>query len=428
MKSWSILAILILPVFTQAQVKKPLSSKVEELLKAKQEQRAREEATVEKIGKDAVFEALENERQRKIRILKEKKISKAVKSRFSPKTPFLNYRPPADMFLWRATLSYGRDSYETNTGSIKKELNESSLKAENQIHYSWTKKTLFKYTNTFHVFQTTQNDLRQVNGATVTPDPDITNGKFGDHLFEYNYRSKREIFYGYDLDYFIKLAWPFGEASRAYAFGTGAESTTSTTTASQDGNLKSSFGAQPHIGIDYFSGKERSRYNIGASVAYAMKGRYIRNKGTGFWSSNPTGLIVKTSEYTSANIWFNYQKRPDILKRTFYGFGANAFFTTDQEERILTTGADGLSWDQTDKIQGYFKFKLKGWVKYMLKNYEHIESGLIAHVPYSYKIKREVLDESADTGGNRVVVNNQTTEKVKGRMPIEIYFTYAYSF
>ncbi len=428
MKSWSILAILVFPVLSHGQVKKPLSTKVQEVLRAKEKQRAQEKAAVQKIGKDAVFEALENERQRKIKLLKEKQITKAVKSRYRPKTPFLNYRPPADIFFWKATLKYGRDSYETDTGSIKKEFNESSLNAQNEFQYSWTKKSLFKYTNTYHFFQTTQNDSRKVNGATVTQDPELTNGKFGDHLFEFNYRSKREIFYGYDLDYFIKLTWPFGEATRAYAFGTGAESTSSTTTASQDGNLKSSFGAQPHLGIDFFSGKERSRYNIGASVAYATKGRFIRNKGTGFWSPSPTGLIVKTKGYISSNIWLNYQRRPDILKRTFFGIGANAFFTTDQEERILTTGADGLSWDQRDRIQGYFKFKLKGWLKYMLKENEHIESGLIAHVPYSYKIKRQVLDESADIGGNRVVVNNQTTEKVKGRMPIEIYFSYAYSF
>lgn len=428
MKSWTILAILLVPVLALAQTKKPLSSQVEELLRRKQQKEAFEKATIEKIGKDAVYEALENERQRNIDVLRKKIITKEVRYRFKPKTPFLNFRPLEDMTLWKSTVGYSFDSYKTNDGTIKKDFKESQLHIENQFHYSWTKKILLKYTNTYNVFQTTKNEKREVSGAIITPDPDITNGKFGDHIFEFNYRSRREIFYGYDLDYIFRVVWPFGEASRAYAFGTGGESKTSTTTASQDGNLKSPFGAKPVFGIDYFSGQERSRFNIGGTIGYALSGRYNVNKGTGFWSSSPNGLIVKTKRYADVNLWFNYQKRPPILKKTFYGGGINAYFTTDQEETILTSGADGLSWFQKNKTQGYFKIQTKFWMKYMLKDWEHIEGGLIAHIPYSYKIKKEIIDEGADGGGNRTFFNIQETEKVKSRMPIELYFSYSLSF
>lgn len=423
-----ILVIFIAPSLTLAQAKAPLSSRVEELLKQKNEKEAREAAIIEKIGKDAFIEKLEEQRRGEIEKLKKKRLETAIRKRFAPKTPFLNFRPLEDMLTWSSSLRYAKDSFEEKSDTVTKDLKSSHLYLKNTFSYSWTQKILVKYENNLTVNQSTKNEKRIVSGANVNPDPDIGNSKFGDHIFEINLRDKREIFYNYDLDYFFRLVYPFGEATRSYAYGPGTESESADTTASHKGNLKSAFAIQPRIGFDYFSGIERNRYNIGASAGYAMKGRYTVNKGTGFWSSNPNGLIIKTKRYADFDLWLKFQKRPKALKKFFYGGGLEAYYSLKQEERFLTIGNDGFTWDQTDKIQPFFKLNTDFWVKYMIKEMEHIEAGLKIFIPYTTTVKRQVIDEGADSGGNRVFTNTQSTFKTKHSLPLELRVGYTKSF
>lgn len=437
MKSWTILLILMVPSLLVAQTKKPLSQKVEELLKAKKEKREREEAIVNKIGKDAVTEALENERQKNIKILKEKTLKKAVETRFVPKSPFLNYRPLPDNWFWKSTLSFSFDSYET-VNSIKteessgflieKELGENHLRLSNEFQYSWTKKLLLKYTNTYHVFQTTSNDKHIVDRATVANNPDITNSRFGDHIFEANYRARREIFYGYDLDYIFRIVYPFGEALRAFAYPETTNSYTTSTKASQDGNFKSPFAAKAVFGIDYFSGKERSRYRYGGNIGYAAKGKYTINKGTGFFSTTPSGLFVDTESYVDTNFWFEYQLRPKVLKKTYYGYGVYGYFSFDRNEKVVTTGADGFSWIQFNTVKSHLKLNTRVWMKYQIKDHEHWEFSLGARIPLKQKINRRIIDEGADGFGNRQFFPITESEEISGRMPIELSVSYGLGF
>ena len=423
-----ILAIFIAPSLCLAQDNAPLSTRVEELLKRKNAKKAREAAIVEKIGKDAIVEKLEEERRGKIEKLKKSKLDTAIRKRFSPKTPFLNFRPLEDMLTWSSSLALAIDSYEERSDTVTKDLKSSHLYLKNTFAYSWSQNILIKYENVLTVSQSTKNDRRVVSGAKVNPDPDIGSSKFGDHIFEINMREKREIFYNYDLDYFFRLIYPFGDASRSYAFGPGGESESADTTASQKGNLKSSFAIQPRIGFDYFTGLERSRYNIGGSAGFAMKGRYTVNKGTGFWSSTPSGLIVTTESYADFDLWLRFQKRPEALKKYFYGVGLNAYYSLTQEESFLTTASDGFSWDQTDKIQPFLKLNTDFWMKYMIKEMEHIEVGLKIFIPYTTTVKRQILDQGADSGGNRVFTNTQSTFKTKHSLPFELRVGYTKSF
>lgn len=423
-----ILALFCAPGLIQAQSNAPLSSQVEELLKHKREKKEREQAIVDKIGKDAFIEKLQEEQRAKIEQLKKEKLSQAIKKRFAPKSPFLNFRPLESMLTWTSTLSYSKDSFEEKSNTVTKDLSSNHLLLTNRFEYSWSKKILLRYENFLTVNQSTKNTKRLVNGAEVNADPEIGSSKFGDHIFEVNYRHKREIFYNYDLDYFFKLVYPFGEATRSYAFGPGGENEASSTTASQKGNLKSAFSFQPRVGLDYFSGVERSRYNIGGSLGYAMKGKYVRNKGTGFWSTSASGLIVKTESYLDFDLWLRYQKRPTVLKKVFYGLGVNAYYSLTQEEKILTTGSDGLSYDQKNKLQPFLKINGDFWLKYMLKEMEHIEVGLKIFAPYTTEVKSEILDEGADSGGNRVINNSQVSLKTKHSLPYELRVGYTKSF
>jgi hypothetical protein len=428
MKSWMILAIFVAPSLGLAQTSPSLSSRVEDLLKKKQAKQAQESATIEKIGKDDAIERLEEERRTRIEDLKNKKLTQAFKTRFAPKSPFLNFRPLVNMLTWTSSFHFAKDSYKESSDSIAKESNSSHLYLKNKFEYSWSKKLLIKYQNLLTINQTIKNEKRTVSGVQVTPDPDIGASSFGDHIFELSYRQRREVFYNYDLDYFLKLVYPFGGATRSYAFGSGGENEATDTTASSKGNLKSPFTVKPRVGIDYFSGKKRNRYNLGGSVGYAFKGNYVRNKGTGFWSASPSGLIIKTSSYADFDFWLRYQKRPLVLKRYFFGIGLKAYYSTLQKENLLTIGSDGLGWDQTDKLQPFLKLNGDFWVKYMIKDMEHIEVGLKIFIPYTTKVKRQIIDEGADGGGNRVFTNTQSTFKTKHGLPLEFRFGYSKSF
>lgn len=428
MKSWMILAIFLSPSLAFSQANAPLSSRVEELLNKKNAKKAREAALIEKIGKDALIEKLEEERRARTSQLKKTKLETAIRKRFVPKTPFLNFRPLESMLTWSSSLHFAKNSIEEKSDTVTKDLKSTHLFLKNKFAYSWSKKLLIKYENVLTINQTLSNEKRVVGGAKVTPDPDIGSSKFGDHTFEINYRQKREIFYNYDLDYFFRIVYPFGEATRSYAFGPGGESEGADTVASQKGNLKSAFAVQPRIGFDYFSGKKRSRYNIGASAGYAIKGSYVRNKGTGFWSASPSGLIIKTSSYADFDLWLRFQKRPKVLKKYFVGAGLNAYYSLTQVENLITTGANGLSWDQKDKIQPFLKLNTDFWLKYMIKNMEHVEIGLKVYIPYTSKIKREIIKEGADGGGNRVFTNTQSVFKTKYSLPLELRVGYTKSF
>jgi hypothetical protein len=428
MKSWMILVIFIVPSLALAQGKKPLSSRIEDLLNKKNAKKAREAAFIEKIGQDAFIDKLEEDRRAQISELKKKELETIFRKRFAPKTPFLNFRPLQSMLTWSSSMHFAKDSFEEKSDTVTKDLKSNHLYLKNIFSYSWSKKLLIKYENLLSINQTTKNGKRVVSGVKVNPDPDIGSSKFGDHIFEINYRQKREIFYNYDLDYFFKLVYPFGEATRSYAFGPGEESEAAETVASQKGNLKSAFAVQPRIGFDYFSGKKRSRYNIGGSAGYAMKGSYVRNKGTGFWSASPTGLTIKTDGHADVDLWLRFQKRPKVLKKYFFGVGINAYYSFTQKENLITTGADGLSWDQKDKIQPFLKLDTDFWVKYMIKKMEHIEVGLKIFIPYTTKVKRVIIDEGADLGGNRVFTNTQSTIKTKHALPFELRVGYTKSF